>query len=161
MKVVKEALKQFSQAVIFQSKHLPRTCWPKRPAAVANIKKKKKKKNLCSFFLKRLELYTYFLRKQTNKRRTAFFPRVYALDFHLPLGWNLAFGGPVVQSSADSRYGKELVSYWVILEDFQQKIKVWFRGSFCDRISTSWNSGKLTDQNSFKFHISEPSGSGV
>ena len=30
------------------------------------LKKKKKKKESVQFFLKRLELYTYFLRKQTN-----------------------------------------------------------------------------------------------
>lgn len=127
MKVVKEALKQFSQAVIFKSKHLPRTCWPKRPAAVANIKKKKKKKMCTVFLLKRLELYTYFLRKQTNKLRTASFPRGSAYLRFLSATWVkfdlLAFGRSVVQSSADSRYGKELASYWVTLENFQQKIK--------------------------------------
>ena len=126
MRVVKEALKQFSQAVIFQSKHLPRTCWPKRPAGVANIKKKKKKKkNLCSFFLKRLELYTYFLRKQTNKRRTASFPRVYALDFHLPLGWNLTWRLVDLWSSLVLILGMErnlfhIGWYWKI---FSKKLK--------------------------------------
>ena len=79
------------------------------------------------FLLKILELYTYFLRKQTNKLRTASFPRGCAYLRFLSATWVkfdlLAFGRSVVQSSADSRYGKELASYWVTLENFQQKIK--------------------------------------
>ena len=60
-------------------------------------------------------LRAYFLRKQTNKLRTASFPRGSAYLRFLSATWVkfdlLAFGRSVVQSSADSRYGKELASY--------------------------------------------------